>query len=141
MVVNVFRWSGFVTLKIPEVFRMRLHHLAAGLSVMFGILVAQPASANFSCSGSISYLAVNANDVVFAAVGNFGVWAVCRLSETSQGVSEDACKAWYASLLAAKRAGTGVVFYFESSASGNNGSECTALGNWTGPTSYHMDVL
>jgi len=113
--------------------------LAIALVAVGILLAANSAQANYSCSGPVSYLAVNSGDYVYVAVGSFGVWAICHLSGPSQGVSVDACKAWYAGLLAAKRSESNVTMYFEGSAGGNNGPACAALGNWTTPTSYHID--
>jgi len=103
-------------------------------------LAATSAQANFTCSGQVSYLGVNSQDMVYVAVTGFGVWAICKLGDTWSGVSPNSCKAWYAGLLAAKRADSGVALYFDSSATGNNGSQCTALGSWSVSPPYHIDL-
>ena len=94
------------------------------------------ANANFTCYGPITYLGVTPNGVLYTNIG-FGVWQICNVSGSFTGNGQtftaDACRAWYAAFLAAKRSDTNVVIYFESSAAGSNPPECTALGNWVMP--------
>jgi hypothetical protein len=113
------------------------------VSIIAVIGVAQPAFANFTCSGTLSYLSVNSGGSVYVAVGPFGVWAVCALggTVTASGttVSPDACRAWYAGFLAAKRAEASVTLYFLGPATDHNGSSCTGLGSWVVAAPYHID--
>ena len=106
-------------------------------------LVAGPVHANFSCTGPVSYLAMNSNGVVYVATGSFGVWAICQVSAPfvagGTTVAPDTCKSWYAGLMAAKHVGTSVTTYYESSAAGSNGPACSALGSWVVSIPYHLD--
>ena len=110
------------------------------------LLFAQSAFANFSCSGTVQYLAVNSGSSLYVVIGTFGVWAICGLNgSTSNGgttVNVDACKAWYSALLANQKTGSVITFYFASASNGANGPECTALGTWVlpNPVPYHMEI-
>jgi hypothetical protein len=77
----------------------------------------------------------------------FGAWYICNQTTAigTGGVtfSPEGCRAWYASILAAQKAGHFIRFYFSSSATTNNGAECGALGSWTwpNPAPYHMTIM
>ena len=110
-------------------------------------LISASAMANFTCEGKISYLALNPDGSVNVSVG-FGTWGICNLSTTSVGngnvtYTPEACRGWFASMLASQKAGHSLRFYFVSSANTNNGPECTAIGHWVwpNPAAYHMAIL
>lgn len=96
-----------------------------------------PASAwaNTSCSGSINFLGADNAGNVYVDLG-YGVWEVCNLSQafTANGltVTTDSCKAWYASFLAAQKAGTNATLYFYSA------TECASYGTWVTPSPYFV---
>jgi hypothetical protein len=83
------------------------------------LLASQVAHANFSCTGPVSYLAVDANATVWVRVSGYGTWAVCNLGSASSSggatVYTEACRARYASLLANQKSGHSVTLYFTSS--------------------------
>lgn len=104
-----------------------------------------PTQANFTCSGSISYLGLSYDGVLVVSVG-FGIWNVCNVntSYSNGGISLESatCRAWYASILAAKKTGDPVVLYFLSNANTSNGPECSAIGSWVmpNPLPYFLQV-
>jgi len=106
-------------------------------------LVCANAHANVTCTGLISYLGIDNAGYLYVNNG-FGIWQVCSLSQayTANGlnVAQDACKGWYASMLAAQKSGAQVALYFYNSNSANpiNGAECNAFGNWSMPSPYFI---
>jgi hypothetical protein len=106
-------------------------------SILFAaaLLACAPSHAAFTCTGQISRLSVNTAGSVYVSIG-YGTWAICGLSAPFGEVAAETCRAWYAALLAAQRAGESVQFYF------NTGSGCTAVGDWVvvTPNLYHMDL-
>jgi hypothetical protein len=109
------------------------------------LLLAPLARASIVCSGSVSYLAVNSASVVYTQLSGFGVWAVCNLatpySNGGNTVSVESCRAWYAALLAQKKADGSAVLYFTSAVNAYNGPDCVALGTWVAPSPlpYHIE--
>jgi hypothetical protein len=122
----------------------RLRALACVLSG--GLVWSLPAYANFTCEGQIAYLGLSPDGSISVALAGFGVWYICSQTsiQSTGGItySPEGCRAWYASMLAAQKAGDPVRFFFTSSASTSNGAECTALGAWTwpNPAPYHFNV-
>jgi hypothetical protein len=104
---------------------------------MMAMVVSGNAAANFTCDGLVTYLGLTPDGGLTVAVNGYGVWSLCNLttSFTTNGrtYTPEACRAWYAAILAAKKSDTAVILYFESSASTTNGPECTALGHWVVP--------
>ena len=100
-----------------------------------GLLFAGAAPAGTTCEGLISSLAINTSGSLYVSIG-YGTWAVCAVTSTSNGIAPETCRAWYAGLIAAQKAGHGVRFYF------SNGT-CQTIGNWVvaTPNLYHMDLL
>jgi hypothetical protein len=115
------------------------------LGALTSLLVAGQASANFTCEGEIQYLGLSPEGAVSVHVG-FGVWYICNqtVSITTGGVTytPEGCRAWYATILAAQKAGTKIRFFFSSPANTSNGAECSAIGSWLwpSPAPYHMNV-
>jgi hypothetical protein len=103
---------------------------------ILGASISIPAHANFTCEGPITYLGLGYEANLTVSVG-YGIWTICNLSSPmSNGgiaVNTDACKAWYASFLAAQKASTQVRIYFVSTANTTNGPECSAIGSWVQP--------
>jgi hypothetical protein len=122
----------------------RVRNLA--LAGFLSVLISSNASANFTCSGQVAYLGMNAEGVVTVSVG-FGVWYICNQSSayTVNGLTytPEGCRAWYASLVAAKTSGQAVRFFFSSPAESSNGPECNAVGNWAWPSPgpYHFNLM
>jgi hypothetical protein len=121
--------------------------LAPVVAVTLLCAVSSPALANFTCDGKVTYLGLSPTGIVTVSVG-FGTWYICDQTATYVGdggvtFSPEGCRAWYASILAAQKAGHGLRFFFSSAASAGNGPECTALGSWVlpNPSPYHMTVL
>lgn len=106
----------------------------------------QDALANFTCGGPVTYLAVNSVSTLYVSVGGYGIWAICNLSSAAGNggttVSVDACRSWYAGLLAQRAQGLSVTMYFSSTANTSNGAECTALPAWSipNPLPYHVEL-
>jgi hypothetical protein len=128
---------------VPRMHLGRALLCAAALGNFFAV----PAHANFTCEGQIAYLGITPNGNLYVSVG-FGIWNMCNLTTTTQangGVvyTPEGCRSWYAAILAAQKTAQPVRFYFESSAVGNNGPECVAIGSWVqpNPASYFMVVL
>jgi hypothetical protein len=125
--------------------RRRVHRAVAFVLMLASL--SGNAWANFTCAGQLSYLGLGPQGEVFLSVQGFGVWAVCNMTgPTTVGsitITPDGCKGWYASLLAAQKAGHSITLYFSSAQSGGNGPECTALGSWVtpNPLPYHLHVM
>lgn len=110
------------------------------------VFIGAPAHANVVCSGPVTYVALSPDGTVMLRVGSFGVWYICSVTTTYAGntvsFSPESCRAWYASFLAAQKAGHTLDLYFTSSASGFDGPECTGLATWVipSPSPYHLRV-
>lgn len=106
------------------------------------LVLSQPAMANFTCGGSLTYLTVSSAGSVYIRIGSYGTWAVCALgSPMSSGATTattEACKGWYAGLLAARRTDAPITVYFDSPLGGHNGQGCSDLGSWVVAVPYHM---
>jgi hypothetical protein len=119
---------------------MRNRFTAFGVGLSLALLsFPAVASANFACTGTVTYLGANASGEVLVDIGK-GVWGVCNLSETYKGVtSAQACQGWYSALVSAKLSGKSVVLWFSPDNLGNDGiTSCEGLGNWSARTPYHV---
>lgn len=85
------------------------------------------ANANISCSGPITYLGSDSNGLVYTATGT-GINAICNVvTQGSFHASPQACKLFYASLLASQMAGkSATVFYDDPSL-----TQCSQITAWT----------
>lgn len=116
-------------------------------AALLTMTIAGNAAANFTCNGKVTYLGLSTDGVLHVSVGSFGVWYVCSLTSTYVGnertYTPEACRGWYATILAAQKADSSVEFYFGSSGQGTNDGQCVALGSWQVPTTspYHMRSL
>jgi hypothetical protein len=108
------------------------------------LMMSGTASAIVTCEGKITYLALNPDGSVNVAVNGYGTWGMCNLSTPyslgSVTFTPESCRAWYATFLAAQKAGSTIRLYFNTSANSANGAECTAIGHWVypNPAPYHM---
>jgi hypothetical protein len=97
------------------------------------LLLTSPAFADVYCTGPINFLGADSTGTIWVDVG-YGVWGVCNLSAPltigSITVTTDACKGWYASLLAVQRAGTTAEIVMH----GTTG--CTTYGSWMYPGNW-----
>lgn len=115
-------------------------------AVLLGMAASLPARANFTCSGQISYLGLDYSGSLNVSVG-FGIWNICSFTSTSSNggisIQPETCGAWYAAILASKKAGEPVMLYLTSSANTANGPECSAIGSWVvpSPLPYFLNVL
>lgn len=97
-------------------------------AILATLFASQGAWANYFCSGTITDVSLTpSGSVFFNSDSNLGLqWqAVCTLGTTQNGVSPDACKAIYATLLTAKTSGKTVEFGFSDALS------CTGHPAWT----------
>ena len=121
---------------------------ARRLALLLALFAVSPAFGAFTCQGKITYLGMNPEGLVQVSVNGYGVWYMCSQTTSFVGhggitFTPEGCRAWYATFLAAQKTGSTIVFWFTSSASSNNGPECTALGSWVqpNPAPYHMSNL
>ena len=122
----------------------RVHRLVC--AGVLSIFISANANANFTCVGQVTYLGMSPDGTITVSVG-FGTWYICNQTSayTVNGLTytPEGCRAWYATLLAAKTSGQAVRFFFGSAAETSNGPECNAVGNWAWPSPgpYHMNVM
>lgn len=95
------------------------------------------AFANYSCSGTVGYLGLNSNGGVVVALKNSTkIHTICSMG--TQGaflMVPAACKAAYATLLAAKISGASITLYYEE-----NGYTCGTIPDWSGiPSTYFVE--
>lgn len=102
--------------------------------LVIGLMSSPFAHSTTTCSGPINYLALNTGGVLYVNVGH-GVWSICSASALFNGVDPATCRAWYAGLLAAQKAGDSITLYFDT-------GTCATLGSWVAvtPNLYHMDL-
>jgi hypothetical protein len=85
------------------------------------------ANANISCTGPVTYLGSDSNGLVYTATGT-GINAVC--SVVTQGdfhASPQACKIYYATLLADQLAGKNATVFYDDPAL----TQCSQVTAWT----------
>ncbi len=119
----------------------RTRSLLLSLATAGVALCSSAAHAYVSCEGPVSYLAVGSNGSVYVNVGS-NVWPLCGLASSfSAGgvtITQDVCRAWYATFLAAQKSGGSIRLYFNDPS-----PACAAIGAWVipNPLPYHMDSL
>lgn len=120
---------------------------ALSLTFILSVLSTVPAHADFRCSGSVTHLGTNLNGELYVRLESYPVLVICNVatSFTANGVTvaPELCRTWYASLLAAQKAGDPAVFSFMSaSVSGLNPSACTLPTSWAvpNPLPFHLAV-
>jgi len=101
-------------------------------------VVAVPASANYECSGTVTYLGHDGGGTVtVAGPGGLPAIYLCTLGVSANGWTADACKSAYATLLAAKVSGQVANIFF------NDNLTCTTQPAWNGSTLgkvYHVST-
>lgn len=111
--------------------------LACMLVLVFG---ATPASANYVCTGSVTFLGLNGAGAVWVSLsGGFSYGNPCFVGATNNGWTSDACKALYSQLLVAESTGAPVQFYFNDSTGCTNQTPCcTNQTPWTTLTALYF---
>lgn len=77
------------------------------------LLTSSTAGATALCLRPLEYVFLNTQSGQVMVNLGFGVWVLCHVSTTANGVSPETCRAMYASLLSAKTSGQRVGFYFD----------------------------
>lgn len=110
--------------------------------ILLGLVTAPFAHASFLCTGAVGFLGMGRDGEVFVSNG-FGVWGVCSVANATNGLTADTCRAWYAAMISAQKAGGRVRIYFNSADGPENGSQCAAVGSWiiTDSSLYFVDFL
>ncbi len=92
------------------------------------------AHATIACTGQIGYLGYDQNGAVVIAVGT-NIHRIC--SSTTQGsfqIGVQACKGFYATLLAHRLAGKPVTIYYNDPTL----TACSQIGSWTNQSSAYF---
>lgn len=94
------------------------------------------ANANYACAGTLSYLGMDGTgNLTLALSGSTPIHAICNVNaQDGWGFTVGACKAVYASLLAARLTGKGVTVYYHE-----NGLTCSTLPSWGAAPAYHIE--
>ena len=83
------------------------------------------AQATYTCSGPVTGVAINPGGfVVPGSMGGFNWVYVCQLGTNYNGVTPEACKAIYATLLIAQMSGKHVMLWFD------DGGNCASHSAW-----------
>ena len=92
-----------------------------------------PAWANYACLGTIDAVALNPGGIVTVTSNSSGpgVFYVCNIGSTANGVAPEQCKAIYASLLAARMSAQNVAWTF------NDALTCTTHPTWSWLTGWY----
>jgi hypothetical protein len=95
-------------------------------------------SANFSCPGQVSSIAISPVGGVLQVNAGTGVHYLCKFNEPMNGVHPEVCKAWYSMFLTAQASGRTITQYYD----GTNGTTCATLGNWAvpNPMPYYVEL-
>ncbi len=109
--------------------------------VAWGLAV--PADAAFVCPAyPKEYLAVGGDGLVYTAVNNGSlnvITAICSVTANDDGVSPQACTAWYSLLLTLRNTGGHALPHFNESASSNASIKgCSDLKSWEHHVSYFL---
>jgi len=113
-------------------------------AALLAVVVSTNASATTYCEGLVTSVGIDSDGQFLVSVNNFGVWSICNLKAAFVGngvnFAPETCRAWYASVLAAQKAGTSVMLYFSTSAEAYNGAACTGIGSWVvpNPSPYYL---
>lgn len=86
------------------------------LLLAVAVLVVPAYGAQYTCTGTVTTVFVNGfGDVVVAGPGGLVPIGLCSVSSATTNFTVDACKAAYATLLAAKLSGQGAAVSFNDS--------------------------
>lgn len=93
----------------------------------FCTIFSSDAFANYFCSGTVSYLAIEGNGNVVVAINNSTqIHKICNMdTQGSYTMVIAACKAAYSTLLAAKISGNSMRIYYY-----DNGFTCSTIPSW-----------
>jgi hypothetical protein len=99
-------------------------------------LLALPAvaEATYTCTGTVTDLALNLNGLVTVTVGPLTNVYLCEIGSAYNGVSSDVCKAIYAHLLTAKVNGLQESFSFSDDGTGGT---CAGHTSWAPLTGWY----
>src|SRR5262249_10425013 len=105
-------------------------YMFALMVLSLSLALAVPAYST-TCSGTVTYLGLGGNTVTVAGPGGLPPVYVCSVDGGTPGWSAEACKAAYATLLAAKMSGqTATIFFSDALACANEPAWSSAtLGN------------
>lgn len=99
-------------------------------------LIAVPAYANYSCSGTVTYLGLDGGGTLtVAGPGGLPAVYVCSMTTSGNSWTTDTCKTAYATLLAAKVSGQTADIFFSDNLT------CTTQPAWNSATLgkiYHV---
>jgi hypothetical protein len=99
-------------------------------------LIAVPAYATYSCSGTVTYLGLDdGGTLTVAGPGGLPAIYVCSMTTSGNGWTADTCKTAYATLLAAKVSGQTADIFFSDNLT------CTTQPAWSTATLgniYHV---
>jgi hypothetical protein len=92
------------------------------------------AGAAVSCSGKIGYLGLDQNGVVVLSNGG-NIHSICSMSvQDKWEINPQACKMFYATLLANRMADRVITIYYNDQSLG----ACTQIGSWTNQYSAYF---
>ena len=88
--------------------------------------------ANFECTGAVSGVTLSPQGaVVVASLKDWSYQTICNVSNQSNGVNPEACKAIYSLLLTAQTTNKTVTFWFNAGdCTAGSQPSWTALANW-----------
>lgn len=104
---------------------------------ILSLFIASSSLAATPCNGNVQTLAFNpANGIVQASIG-YGVWYLCSVSQTYNGIDTATCKMWYSTLMTAKISNKKINMIFDTT------NSCNQIGNWANPNPmpYWVEVL
>jgi hypothetical protein len=115
--------------------RPKLHSALAMLAVALAALPSL-AAANVRCTGAVTYLGVDQAGGVVVANGS-GIHTICNTTvQGSFQANPQACKIFYATLLAVRLADRPVSIYYNDPAL----TSCTQIGAWSvQPSAYFVE--
>lgn len=112
---------------------------SAAIFAALGMLSSPAVAVNFSCGGVVNYLGLNMGGNVVVNLG-YGFHAICNISNVTDGVDGDTCRAAYSLLLAANTTKRPVLLYFDSNQTSVGGAtNCGALGTWVTRVPYYVE--
>lgn len=105
--------------------------------------LSMPAHADFYCPAyPKEYLAIGGDGRVYTAVNNGKsnvITAICSVTANDDGVSPQACTAWYSLLLTLRNTGGYAVPHFSEGASSNSSIKgCSDMKSWEHHAAYFL---
>lgn len=107
----------------------------AHVMTIAALVIPSLAHANVSCTGPVTYLGTDANGLVYVAAGT-GINAICStVTQGSFQTAPQACKLFYASLLADELAGRSPTVFYNDPAI----AQCSQITAWSvQPSAYYV---